>query len=388
MAEQVGPALPPDLKKKKEEEEASSSKAEPSLFWTEHPDDYENHPDYVAMQAAMDELTPFEKAEDWKNQGNDKLRMGRKAVQTRMKRRFYREAVDLYTKAIDTVRSDPDTSSTCNFVGICFNNRAQVNLMLTNYRSALTDAEEAIKIDKTNRKAYFRAVKAALELKEIDIALSLGRRGLPYAKKDKEYAELMGKVEQVEKEVKATAEKETEEAQQSLSTAIQFSLLLKQRGVKICFPSFPDIQNKPYLDAQNIMHWPVIMVYPESGQVEFIEDFPEDSAFLPFLDMMFNEDVSSFPWDVQNEYTKSKITLYYNTSYSKVMPQDVLLKWLDGNHVGEQDRTWKKESWSKIDPKTTMKEMLSSKDCIIPGLPCVYALADNDFHQKFLAGDW
>jgi tetratricopeptide (TPR) repeat protein len=385
MAEQVGPALPPELKN---EEEGKASSSTPSLFWDDAPENFEEHPDYVAMHAAMEEMTPFERAEDLKNVGNENLRKGRKAAQTRMKRRFYREAVDSYTKAIDTVKKDPDTSSSCNFVGICFNNRAQVNLMLTNYRSALEDAEEAIKIDKSNRKAYFRAVKAALELKEIDVALSLGRRGLPFAKKDKDYADLMAQVERAEKEVKAEADKETEDAQQSLSTAIQFSLLLKQREVKICFPSFPDIQNKPYLDAEGIMHWPVIMVYPESGQVEFIEDFPEESPFSPFLDLMFNEDVSSFPWDVQNEYTKSKITLYYNTSYSKVMPQDTLLKWLDGNHVGEQDRTWKKESWRKIDPKTTMKKMLSEKDCVIPGLPSVYALADNSFHQKFLAGDW
>eukprot|EP00213_Chloropicon_mariensis_P006722 CAMPEP_0197475326 /NCGR_PEP_ID=MMETSP1309-20131121/6786_1 /TAXON_ID=464262 /ORGANISM="Genus nov. species nov., Strain RCC998" /LENGTH=388 /DNA_ID=CAMNT_0043015323 /DNA_START=166 /DNA_END=1329 /DNA_ORIENTATION=+ len=370
------------------EKKASTSNC--SLFWDEEqPDDFENHPDFVAMQAAMEEYTPFEEAEAWKNQGNDRLRMARKAAHQRMKRKFQREAAELYTRAIRTGSKDPETPN--SFLGICFNNRAQVNILLTNFRSALEDAEEAIKLlggESASKKAYFRAVKAALALKDIEKARALGRTGLPLAKGDKEYSELMEEIEKVDKEVKAEEEKESEEADKSLSTAVQFAILLKQRSVKLGFPSFPDIQNKPYLDEDGLMHWPVIMIYPESGQVEFIEDFPEDSTFEPFMDMMFQDDVSAFPWDVQNEYTKSRISLYYSSSYSEVMPQDKLFKWLDGNHVGEQDRTWKKESWEKISPKATLASMLRSKDCIIPGLPTIYAVSDNDFLAKFLSGDW
>lgn len=55
-------------------------------------------------------------------------------------KKHYSEAVENYTKAIDQrALSDAETS-------ILFSNRAHVNLLLGNYRRALTDAEEAIRL--------------------------------------------------------------------------------------------------------------------------------------------------------------------------------------------------------------------------------------------------
>lgn len=70
-------------------------------------------------------------------QGNECVRKGKK---------HYSEAVDFYTKAINQgVLSDSETS-------ILFSNRAHVNLLLGNYRRALTDAEEAIRLCPDNNK--------------------------------------------------------------------------------------------------------------------------------------------------------------------------------------------------------------------------------------------
>ncbi|QDZ19146.1 hypothetical protein A3770_02p16640 [Chloropicon primus] len=383
--ETMGPDLPPGG----EGGDTAATNAESSLFWgAENPVDYENHPDFIAMQAAMDEFTPFEEAEAWKKQGNDKVRMARKAAYAHMKRRYYREAVELYTRAISKGQLDEETPDA--FLSTCFNNRAQMNLTLTNYRSALNDAEEAVRLDGANLKAYFRGVRAALELKEAEKAADLGKRGLTHAKGDREYLDLMKQVDRVARDVDEERKLETQQADASLGTAVQFAILLRQREVKVGLPSFPDIQNKPYLDEGGVMHWPVIMVYPESGQIEFIEDFPEDSTFEPFLDMMFQEDASALPWDERGEYTRGSVTLYYSSSYGKVMPQNLLLEWLDGGHVGEQERTWNKEAFQRIDAgKATLASVLGREDCVIPGLPTVYALADNDFHRtKFHNGDW
>ena len=77
--------------------------------------------------------------------------------------------------------------------------------------------------------------------------------------------------------------------------------------------------------------------------------------------------------------------LFYCASYKEVMPQKTLLKWLDGESVGEQERNWKKESWKRIDPQAlTLGQMLSREDCIIPALPTIYAVADNAFLHEFL----
>ena len=61
-------------------------------------------------------------------------------------KKHYSEAIENYTKAINQgVLSDSETS-------ILFSNRAHVNLLLGNYRRALTDAEEAIKLCPDNVK--------------------------------------------------------------------------------------------------------------------------------------------------------------------------------------------------------------------------------------------
>lgn len=64
----------------------------------------------------------------------------------KMGKKHYSDAIDNYTKAIDQkALGDLETS-------VLFANRAQVNLMLGNYRRALEDAKEAINLCRTNTK--------------------------------------------------------------------------------------------------------------------------------------------------------------------------------------------------------------------------------------------
>ena len=61
-------------------------------------------------------------------------------------KKHYSEAVENYTKAIDQRALSVSETS------ILFSNRAHVNLLLGNYRRALTDAEEAIRLCPDNVK--------------------------------------------------------------------------------------------------------------------------------------------------------------------------------------------------------------------------------------------
>ena len=71
--------------------------------------------------------------------GNEYVKMGKK---------HYSDAIDCYTRAINqNVLSDSENS-------ILFANRAHVNLLLGNYRRALMDAEDAIKLCPTNVKVF------------------------------------------------------------------------------------------------------------------------------------------------------------------------------------------------------------------------------------------
>lgn len=64
----------------------------------------------------------------------------------KMGKKHYSDAIDCYSRAIiQNSMSDSDQS-------VLFSNRAHVNLMLGNYRRAITDAEEAIRLCSTNVK--------------------------------------------------------------------------------------------------------------------------------------------------------------------------------------------------------------------------------------------
>lgn len=63
-----------------------------------------------------------------------------------MGKKHYSDAIDCYTRAIDQKALSNSENS------VLFANRAHVNLLLGNYRRALTDAEEAIKLCPSNIK--------------------------------------------------------------------------------------------------------------------------------------------------------------------------------------------------------------------------------------------
>ena len=51
----------------------------PALFWDTMPDDPESHPDFAALQALEEESTPEERAENFKTQGKQKVKVGLQA---------------------------------------------------------------------------------------------------------------------------------------------------------------------------------------------------------------------------------------------------------------------------------------------------------------------
>lgn len=94
------------------------------------------------------EVSP--QAEELKNQGNLKF-----------KEKKYAEAIEYYTKAIEIQPTS-----------IYFCNRSLNHIHLENYGLALQDAEEAIRLDPKNPKAYFRRGTAHLALAKLNEALA------------------------------------------------------------------------------------------------------------------------------------------------------------------------------------------------------------------------
>jgi hypothetical protein len=63
---------------------------------------------------------------------------------------------------------------------------------------------------------------------------------------------------------------------------------IEDRGLKIGKAMFRELTGlrKPALDKNNILHWPVLLLYAEVMSSDFIEDFCETDMFSAHLDMI------------------------------------------------------------------------------------------------------
>ncbi|KAF8402001.1 hypothetical protein HHK36_012952 [Tetracentron sinense] len=222
-------------------------------------------------RADLDALAAIKEsaALELKEKGNQYVKMGKK---------HYSDAIDCYTRAINQkVLSDSESS-------IIFANRAHVNLLLGNYRRALTDAEEAIKLCPTNVKALYRATKAALSLDLLSEAASLCENGLQQFPSNEELKKLAKQID-VRK-----IEHEHHEAQilEAVAAAKDLASAIKNRGLKLGKAMYQELTGirKPILDKNNILHWPVLLLYAEVMSSDFVEDFCETDMFSVHLDMI------------------------------------------------------------------------------------------------------
>lgn len=96
----------------------------------------------------------LEKAENFKKEGN-----------ALVKENKFVQAVDSFTKAIDLKVETPN-------MAIYLSNRAMIHLKMENFGLAISDANQAIKIDSTYVKAYYRRASALLFLRKFDDAMN------------------------------------------------------------------------------------------------------------------------------------------------------------------------------------------------------------------------
>lgn len=320
-----------------------------------------------------------------KDEGNQYVKMGKK---------HYTKAIDCYTRAINQkVTGAPDTS-------ILYANRAHVNLLLGNYRHALTDAEEAIKLCSTNVKAYYRAAKAAFFLNMLTEAASFCRFGLEQSPSNEQLKQLSFQINIRQKE----HEDRKAQISQAISAAEDLASAIESRGLKLGKAMYRELTGlrKPKLDKSNILHWPVLLLYAEVMSSDFIEDFCETDIVSAHLDIMYSESCAQFPWDKENVYTREAIELYYQENSGTLSPKKKVLQFLlegtvasfanglcdeeDSEHYSKCEGSGR---WIKVNEKKTLYDILRQPGYVIPEIPVFFVVSNrSSFYQAFRAGKW
>ena len=345
------------------------------------------------LKYSPDENTPTELANNYKEEGNFNFKCKK-----------YRIAVISYSEGLRNANlamkdiNDMDDSEKCSHATLkaqLLTNRAASQFRLGNYRSSLLDCRLALKDLPNHFKAIDRAVECCIKLNRHKECMEWSDKGLELVKSENLDEEKLKKMQssraQSEKRFReAERNKRKEEAavrklkaeEQKLITAIQ------SRGIKIikasksnqeelksvfnmsdiepCHPAA--LQKKVKLmtgeGGADVLVWPVLFLYPEHGETDFIEEFTELNTLDDHLELMFDQSEPA-PWDKEGKYRYAKnINVYFEDARCEARPKLV-----------------------KVDTKKSLFSIISSNEYpgVTVGTPSFILMAKNSpFEKEFI----
>ncbi|XP_061680581.1 tetratricopeptide repeat protein 4 isoform X2 [Syngnathoides biaculeatus] len=250
--------------------------------------DPKEYPELAHIQAIIhdEDRTPEEKAQSLKNEGNEFF-----------KEKNYQKAVVAYTAALQNKCGDQDLDT------VLLTNRAAAHFHLGNMRSALNDAKAAKKINPEHLKALIRGAQCCIELRNFATAIQWCEEGLKVHPTDKKLQELRAAADKHKRAAERDARKAKVKEKKLNNEKEALVAAIKERGIKLLQslkPRQPDSSGEDddersstaiaelsldglssheatgaqvFLDEQNLLHWPVLFLYPEHQQSDFISAF-------------------------------------------------------------------------------------------------------------------
>jgi hypothetical protein len=159
---------------------------------------------------------------------------------------------------------------------------------------------------------------------------------------------------------------------------------IEKRGIvmgKQLFDTQSQYEGEIYLDKPTgELHFPVLFLYEEFQQTDFIKDFNENHNFLDHLSYMFpsasgNTDpdlppVQPAPWDSDKNYLLENLEIYVELGVVAPLKQTTRSI---------------KQRWLKINLTTTLKKVLCHADYVVPHFPAFYVISSKSkFKEVFL----
>ena len=133
-------------------------------------------------------------------------------------------------------------------------------------------------------------------------------------------------------------------------------------------------------DTQSLA-WPVLFIYEEHHQTDFIERFNENDPFSAHLEMMFPPSTPPLPWDTHGDYGVDNLVIYFEGNAA--VPLDRKNKQHKDEEQRKLDYLRLKPEKIKIDPDATLGEVLRHPAMIVPGSPAFYVVTKR-FEAEFL----
>ncbi|KAK2589314.1 hypothetical protein KPH14_007864 [Odynerus spinipes] len=257
------------------------------------------------LKYSTDENTPEELANNYKEDGNFNY-----------KHKKYRMAIISYTEGIKTKCKDQE------LMAQLYNNRAASHYMLKNYRSSLNDSKQALKLKPNYVKSVERAATCCFHIKDYDQCIELCDRILDCCSNDKTALDLKTRAITAKKNLQRDRRKQEKAEKKVRMEEEKLLSVIKSRGINLesldgeKVPNLKDLesrapqvmQSKVHLDENDRLVWPVIFLYPEVQETDFVQNFHEDITIKEQLEELFRE---SPEWDTKHRYTPDNIVVYF-----------------------------------------------------------------------------
>ncbi|XP_028301163.1 tetratricopeptide repeat protein 4 [Gouania willdenowi] len=337
--------------------------------------DPQKHPELACIQSILhdEDRPPEEQARVLKDEGN-----------AFFKEKNYQKAVVSYSAGLKKKCGDQELNV------VLLTNRAAAHYYLGNIRSALNDAAAATRIKPDHLKALIRGAQCCIDLRRFPEALEWCDQGLRLHSTDTKLRELRASADKHKRAAERDARKAKVKEKKMLGEKEALLAAINDRGIKlyqsvkppqhgsdseeeeeessstrIAQLSLDGLSSKELtgaqvvLDQQGSLHWPVLLLYPEHQQSDFISAFHEHSCFVDHLTHMFEE---LPPWDTDRKYLPRNLQLYFED---------------EG-----------KETLYQIHPETSLLEVLQHKRFFVKaGTPSFIVLVrGSSFWKQYLSG--
>jgi len=154
----------------------------------------------------------------------------------------------------------------------------------------------------------------------------------------------------------------------------------------------------PTVDAEGHVHWPVLVIYDEFDQSDFIQDVHELSAVEETVSLLFDPSQPPPDWDPERKYTAASVRVYFASHQCKVLSkgkkkvqsdEDFIGSLLSGSErKGAEDDYARadKSAYVEVDLSKTLGECLLQDGHVVPGFPVLHVVVrDSVFERHFLA---
>ncbi len=273
-----------------------------------------NKPLSEATEAMM-ALKYDDNAEAYKDDGNKNFKMKK-----------YRWAIDNYTEGIKCKSSNRELNA------VLYCNRAAAHFWLGNYRSSWKDVILARKFKPDHMKAFIRGAQCCVEMKRYEEAMKWCDDGMLLNPLEEKLLDLRGKADKLRKQADRERRKELAKERRENEEDLKLLHEIRSRGVTLAGIKSPEAGEPSKLDPLMLsslesnhpskakvflnpdtqrLEWPVLFLYPEYGESDFIARFDEAANFADHIAHMFGPASERVPWDTERKYIPDNIEIYF-----------------------------------------------------------------------------